>query len=619
MPGWPWCGGDFPAGVSVKIAFMDPRCQVASDEDLWTLVLGYLPMSMLGKCASTCKAHVALATRVGESFSHLGLTLTHASKERTFASTLPDLVLQPAKGCEGFILNESSRAQGAEMSTVSLGDWPVLPSVTRLMPRLTHLIIDLSPEVGVSGHVLESVSDGMEDLCAVANRFAAKRPVSRWTLKTTHAGPEPWFMLGAKLNTLTLTCEEVDQQGREAWRENRSSPTVEALDSILLACAVASQESLESLDLTGIGALVLSSLLTLDLPNLVRLRIGEELPSTQVCAQFREYPSDLLSLLGAKFPTLTALDIGYAPVKDGVSFDEIAHLCTLCQNLQHLDLSMVMRFRNFGPALKILGQLAPNLRSLAIHGLALPGDALSQFAQGCLCLERVHFVECDADPYGFARFLSAATRLRDIHFSSQDFGGHDEIYYEIGLEDVIDKWVEERLNTRSSVRPRSIVLAGNPLADEMRFASYDPFIHGFVSVGEAQSGIEKLHVPLHLRTSKLKDIRANLQRQLALARQAWNPNGSNAPRAPDDYSLLTSALARWVDVFILVASGQLRLFHNVTENGTSAKPGKLHVSRSKKFDLMIDEVVEMINHLDCQESQLEMGGLAVEPLSVTGS
>ena len=49
-----------------------------------------------------------------------------------------------------------------------------------------------------------------------------------------------------------------------------------------------------------------------------------------------------------------------------------------------------MTYIDFGPALALLGRLAPQLRSLATCGLALPPAPLQELAAGCPRLERLH-------------------------------------------------------------------------------------------------------------------------------------------------------------------------------------------------------------------------------------
>ena len=62
-------------------------------------------------------------------------------------------------------------------------------------------------------------------------------------------------------------------------------------------------------------------------------------------------PPNALSFLAKSFPTLTALDVGYASVQRGVSFEEVDLLCRRCDRLRHLDLSMVMTYVDFTPCL----------------------------------------------------------------------------------------------------------------------------------------------------------------------------------------------------------------------------------------------------------------------------
>jgi len=107
-----------------------------------------------------------------------------------------------------------------------------------------------------------------------------------------------------------------------------------------MMCAVGCQQTLTHLDLTGLGPIVLPALVCLDLPVLQLLRLGLERPSgAWADAHSEPWHKNTLSLLGGCFPTLTGLDIGYANVRGGVSFEEVETLATCCEGLRHLDLS----------------------------------------------------------------------------------------------------------------------------------------------------------------------------------------------------------------------------------------------------------------------------------------
>jgi len=134
----------------------------------------------------------------------------------------------------------------------------------------------------------------------------------------------------------------------------------------------------------------MAALVQFELPRLRVLRLGA--PSTRRGFGWA-YERGQLGAIGRAFPTLTALDVGYASFMGGVSYADVDELVTHCKGMQHLDLSMVMTYMDFGPALRILATKAPHLRSLATHGLVLPTNALLELAAGCPRLERVHFVK----------------------------------------------------------------------------------------------------------------------------------------------------------------------------------------------------------------------------------
>ena len=123
-----------------------------------------------------------------------------------------------------------------------------------------------------------------------------------------------------------------------------------------------------------VGPGVMATLVQYELPCLRILRLGA--PSSRDGFGWA-YERAQLGAIGRAFPALTALDAGYANFAGGVSYADVDELVTHCRGMQHLDLSMVMTYMDFGPALRILAAKAPSLRSLATHGLVLPTYALA--------------------------------------------------------------------------------------------------------------------------------------------------------------------------------------------------------------------------------------------------
>ena len=122
-----------------------------------------------------------------------------------------------------------------------------------------------------------------------------------------------------------------------------------------------------------------------------------------------------------------ALDLSYLAVKSfaGIDIPDVLCLCTALQ-IQHLDLSMAMKWMDLDSVLLILSRCAPNLRSLAVHGLTVHDDPLLKFSRGCSQLERLHLVHC----HGFswqgltAGLLSEKSRLQDLDISLTQPLGH---------------------------------------------------------------------------------------------------------------------------------------------------------------------------------------------------
>ena len=135
-----------------------------------------------------------------------------------------------------------------------------------------------------------------------------------------------------------------------------NAETCNRIRDMMVMCGLSCARSLRSLDCTNVGPGVVSSLLTLDLPLLRVLRLG-------FCnRQHRgrphgfgwQYPQGQLGGIGKAFPRLTALDVGYACFEGGVTFADLDALVSSCKGLEHLDLSQVMTYLDFGPALRIL-------------------------------------------------------------------------------------------------------------------------------------------------------------------------------------------------------------------------------------------------------------------------
>ena len=270
-----------------------------------------------------------------------------------------------------------------------------------------------------------------------------------------------------------------------------------------------------------------------------------------------------------------------------------------------------MTYRDFGPALTILGTRAPNLRSLAVHGLELPAGALFEFAEGCPLLSRVHFVHCTLDSEGLRGFLRRTLQLRDIL-----------LWCDTDVSDVaLDEWLDERMETPSAVQPRSIVVPAAPGEDELAEKLDDEpggeLLRGFACKGLAEDvddvGPEMLFVPTRLLATKLPLIRAGAFKQLTKFRAMWNPLESLAPHDAELYETAAAVARRWRDVYEFAATGQLRLFHNLFKHphGRRGIYGKPRVPRNvrdhKLHELLgvLAKIDEKVERMDRMKSELE--------------
>ena len=279
-------------------------------------------------------------------------------------------------------------------------------------------------------------------------------------------------------------------------------------------------------------------------------------------------PPNALSFLAKSFPTLTALDVGYASVQRGVSFEEVDLLCRRCDRLRHLDLSMVMTYVDFTPCLLTssicmhvlttaprsspqvmtyvdftpclltLSKHAPQLVSLAIHGLEMQSFALLAFGIGCPLLVRVYFRHCGIAPNGLLAFLRVARNLREIDLSN-DVAGHDEPHDGVHEpfvvpNDLISNWLDEA--------------AADPTKGAQLRCVYGTAIGDNEAVStHPGTGTQVKLVPAKWQNARLSDVR--LEGAIMQARRY-------DPKTTRDWCLKA----------LYVRSGLFRLFHNIGED-----------------------------------------------------
>jgi hypothetical protein len=297
------------------------------------------------------------------------------------------------------------------------------------------------------------------------------------------------------------------------------------LQTLLLTLFVSCRR-LQHLDLSDLGCQALAAnLLDVELPELKLLRIGSSYAGAQALARRTDgfnMPPAVLPKVAAAFPSLQGLDVGLMPMggdRPGVTTAEVKSLLKICA-IRHLDLSMVMHLMDFGPTLQALAAHAPELRSLAVHGLRLPPDDMQALAEGCRHLRRLHVVRC-REYYGFAehpedgghhdwmtqqiaacpfaKFLKAATNLVEIDVSS-DVGRHGELVASLViLKGCVQEWINARRNPewpeKGDEPVRKVVCAVLGEDDEHGEALLDAVLDRVHYVGD-QAGRKQLFVDL---------------------------------------------------------------------------------------------------------------------------
>ena len=385
------------------------RSDVALDDDIWAHVFSFLTIVDASIVCSTCKSHRDLMACSRQHITYLGLNNRelHGSRCRKILRKQDAVNIQEM----------SSSMMYHSEAYFAPGAWPPLSRLISYYSGLRKLRL--------------SVADSVDG--ALAAEGVARRFDQRGQRPPQHCGPLPWELLPCtSLQSLTLqSTDEVSDRAHGNLHTSSSAPLV----SLFLSAIVPSAARLRVLDLSCLGALLVDTLLLLELPCLVQLQLGHQ--GGQSCRQTEQRPlscrATLLPDLGSAFPTLTALDIGCLEVAGGVGCEHLAALCTRCKQLRHLDLSRVMTHVDFGPALQTLAMGARQLCSLAIHGLVVPASGLELLAQHCPQLSTIFLVHCKYTTAALREFLFAAHRLTALDLSASG-----------APRDVLYDWVEER-------------------------------------------------------------------------------------------------------------------------------------------------------------------------------
>jgi len=134
-----------------------------------------------------------------------------------------------------------------------------------------------------------------------------------------------------------------------------------------------------------------------------------------------------------------------------------------------------------------LAERAPQLESLALHGLQMPEAPLVELARGCPRLQRVHFWGCFIVCEALAHFLLEAHSLVHADLSAgpllksapnqrragvpTSMKGEDQT-----RADVLIDWIEQRRATGGNP-VRSLVLHGCPFAEAVAWRAPEIVTH----------------------------------------------------------------------------------------------------------------------------------------------
>ena len=410
--------------------------QVVDDVDLWAAVLSYLQLPHALNAAQTCRAHLFTALhRARMPCGRLALRCA------MHGSTITEWI---GNGREC-----TSRLDRILAMKRPDGQLAILPMLTVLAPRLERLSVMIDPHTApvYGGMTAESTRDWINRL-APAEAYCP--PVNDGA-RAQLPGCEPWTVLPGCGALASFDLSVVGAVPHDRLHERAE------LAALALSALVPASRTLVVLDARGVVApRVILTALSVDLPALRVLRCGDtaaRAAERRLADQpFAPWPDALLARLGAALPALDAVDVAYARTPRGVSYADVGALLERAGGrLRHLDLSQVMTYVDFGPALRALGAHAPELRSLAVHGLTLPDAELDAFANGCARLRRVHFVRCDVSARGLGLLLRAARSLLHADLSGADLDSEPRI------PEVLLEWIQAR--RREGLPPaRSLVL-----------------------------------------------------------------------------------------------------------------------------------------------------------------
>ena len=386
---------------------------VTSDDDLWGLVLSFLPLRNAVIAANACRGHYCRVLGLSRRQIHNVNLAMVANFDDETGSDIGLFERPPAlrileSPTQGELLEsfgqfrECSRPKGDDAWVIK---YPLLSSVVSLLPRLQMLQISLNPTQG-KGSVITSISENLIWLDPAVAYY-----------KSGDIGVVPRLVLGCPRLCEIEFCLHANVHSSQYHAIQTSAQATYNLHSLFLVLIVGSWRRLLRLNIRGIAPLVVETLLQVQLPCLAVLQCGDCDAHALSGQADVTWPNDLLPRLSAAFPSLVGLDVAHMITSRGVSYADVGSLCQNLHSLQHLDLSQVMTFVDFGLGLITLAARAPSLRSLAIQGLHTPDAPLLQLGTHCTLLRRLNLIHCKYTPKGLGAFLRVASNLAHLDLS----------------------------------------------------------------------------------------------------------------------------------------------------------------------------------------------------------
>jgi hypothetical protein len=279
---------------------------VTSDDDVWALVLSWMPLKEACVAAGTCHAHMRCLGQSRASMKYLALTLARSDT----LDQLPRLLIKEKTNCdqqyrnkELFELARCSVKVAHEGESLMRRGYPVLRVIDKHLPRLRVLAISLD-------------HPRMTTLTEVIKWFHIFEPANLYNPTAPSYGI-PWqgcmpygLLTCPQLTEVELSTHSIlnaVEIGRVGKVKNQGHPVglpAWYLESLFLTLVVSNWRQLSRLSILGIAPAVIETLLLVDLPNLAVLQCGDSEQHAALTAGDIPWPTELLPRIAAAFPTL---------------------------------------------------------------------------------------------------------------------------------------------------------------------------------------------------------------------------------------------------------------------------------------------------------------------------